>query len=145
MKIIKYTSLVLVSLFCILTLLVGTAGYFLTDNLKAVILMMTHSREELEVMLDKTYEEVDTFLETNPQYEVRPSNAVEEKLHRDKVITDEEFVDLLTDKRSLSDLFGTELIIDDKNNITDKSTGEKYSADKLLQMKNNSNASSLEM
>lgn len=104
--------------------------------------MMTHSREELELMLDKTYEEVDTFLETNPQYEVRPSNAVEEKLHRDKVITDEEFVELLTGKRILSDLFGTELIVDDKNNITDKLTGEKYSADKLLQMKNNSNASS---
>lgn len=135
MKTVRIISIVLVCVICSFFMLAGTVGYFLKDNLKAVILMMTNSKEELETMLDQTYHEVDEFLENNPQYEVRPSDRLEEKLHQNKIISDDEFMNILTGKISLEELIGEELAIDDKNNITIVSTGDKVSNEQILQMK----------
>lgn len=117
-------------------MLAGTVGYFLKDNLKAVILTLTNTKEELEIMLDQTYREVDRFLENNPNYNVRPFDKLEEKLHHDKIISDDEFLEILTGQISVGELIGEELVIDENNNITIASTGDRVSTDQIMKMKN---------
>lgn len=135
MKIIRRICEVLICLFCVAVLLVGTAGYYFGDTIKAIMLTMNYSEEELGRMLDETYSEVNGFLEENPQYLVRPSERIEEKLHGDKIITDEELADILKGITSVSELFGAKLEVDEKNNVINSETGEKLSNEQITEMK----------
>ncbi|MBQ4526919.1 MAG: hypothetical protein II998_02490 [Clostridia bacterium] len=141
MKVIKVFSISLLSLFCALLIFVGVLGYWHAGNIKAIVYTMLYSSDELGNMLDETYKEVDEFLANNPQYNVRPAGELEDKLHRENIISDDEYVELITGKNNIDEMFGTDLTLDEKENITVTETGEIITSQQAIDMKDSATSS----
>lgn len=103
------------------------------DNIKAIYYGFKYSSEDIDSRMAHTNDNVKSYLESNPQYNVRPTEPVEETLHQDGMITDGELTDIITGETSVEEVFGTQLelndnkkvVISDSGQVLDKETAEK--------------------
>ncbi len=106
-------------------------------NIKAVYYWWKYSGSDIDDMLSNAHSGVEDYLKDNPQYSVRPSKPVEEELHKDGVITDEELTELITKETSVKEMFGTELELSDDKKLTITETGEQIDAETAKKLKEN--------
>jgi len=93
-------------------------------------------------MLSSAHSGVEDYLKDNPQYSVRPSKPVEEELHKDGVITDEELTKLITEETSVKEMFGTDIELNDDKKLTITETGEQIDSETAIKLKENATQSS---
>ena len=113
-------------------------------NVRALYYWLKYSESDIDTMMNENSAQVETYLEENSSFQVRPSKPVEEELHKKGVIDDKELVNLITEQTTIKDMFGTELELSEEKNITIVESGEKIEDETLTQLKQDV-ASSLEV
>ncbi len=104
-------------------------------NIKAVYYSLKYSKADIDTMLGKTFSEVQSYLDNNPNLNVRPAKPVEEELHKEGVLNDDELTSLITEKTTIEEMFGTGLDLDDDKNFTNTQNGEKLEVEDINKLK----------
>ena len=111
-------------------------------NIRALYYWAKYSGDDIDTLMGESFSEVENYLNDNPQYNVRPSKPVEEELHKEGVINDEELTSLITEKTTVKEMFGTELELGDDQKITIVESGEKIDAAEANKLKEETASSS---
>jgi len=127
---------ILIILLVIIAIVAGLV-WWQFGNIKAVYYWWKYSGSDIDDMLGSAHSGVEDYLKDNPQYSVRPSKPVEEELHKDGVITDDELTELITEETSVKEMFGTELELSDDKKLTITETGEQIDAETAKKLKEN--------
>lgn len=114
----------------ILIVIIAVLVWWQYDNIKSVYYSFKYNNEQIDDLINKHYDEIDKYLKEHSSYNVRPSTEVEQKLHRDKLITDKEFENILMGENDIKSIFGTELKLDKHQNFID-SNGNIITKDEL--------------
>jgi len=105
------------------------------ENIKSVYYYFKYSGEDIDTMIQQSDKEVEEYLKNNPEYSVRPSTKVEEKLHQKGIINDDEFVAVIMGQTGIKELFGAEIGLDENEKFIDAQTGEFLPEEKIREMK----------
>ena len=124
-------------LITLLVIIIALAGviWWQFGNIRSIYFGLKFSEEDIAEMSGKSFEYVDGYLKDNPKYNVRPSKPVEEKLHKEGIIDDEELTALITEKTTVKEMFGKDLELDGNKEITAAESGEKIDKDTANQLK----------
>ena len=117
MKKIKKMPIILAVIFVFLVILV----WWQFGNIKSVYYWFKYDNKNVSEMIDSKNKEVDKYLKDKSNLNVRQSTEAEQKLHQEEIITDDEFVDVLTGKTDVKDMFGQNIDLDDSKNFVDES------------------------
>ena len=110
------------------------------NNIKAVYYSYIYSNDDINGMIEKHYGDINKYLEQNSEYNVRPSTQLEQKLHKEKVITDDEFIGILTGQTDVEQLLGVEVSLNEKEEfILPDGTG--ITKEEIIASKDNANVS----
>ncbi len=104
-------------------------------NIKTLYYWLRYSQSDIDLMMEKTFEEVEVYLEQNPNIVVRPAEPIEEELHKKGVINDEELTNLLTDKTTVKEIFGTDLELREDKSFENTENGQKVEVEDLNNLK----------
>ena len=105
------------------------------ENIKSVYYYFKYSGEDIDTMIRQSDKDVEEYLKSNPEYSVRPSTEVEEKLHQEGIISDEELVAVITGQTNVEELIGTEIGLDENKKFVDLQSGDVLPKDKVTEMK----------
>lgn len=137
----KKSKIIIISILVIIAILAGVV-WWQFGNIKAVYYWWKYSDSDIDSMLTETNSGVEAYLKENPDLKVRPTKPVEEELHKDGVIDDDELTNLITEETTLAEMFGTDIGLSEDKKLTIAQTGEKIDAETAKQMKENASASS---
>ena len=126
MKIIKKVSLIL----AVVIILISALVWWQFENIKSVYYWYKYDNQNVGEMIEKKNSEVDKYIKDKSNLTVRPSTEMEQKLHQEEIISDDELVDVLTGKTDVKDLFGKEIDLNDSKNFVDES-GNKLTKEEL--------------
>lgn len=137
----KKTYKILITIGVILVLCVSLV-WWQWGNIRALYYWVKYSGDDIDALMGKSFSEVENYLDDNPQYNVRPSKPIEEELHKEGVINDQELTNLITEKTTVEEMFGTELELSDDKKITIVESGEQIDADAANKLKEETASSS---
>ena len=126
MKIIKKVSLIL----AVVIILISALVWWQFENIKSVYYWFKYDNQNVSEMIENKNKEVDKYIKDKSNLNVRPSTEMEQKLHQEEIISDDELVDVLTGKTDVKDLFGKEIDLNDSKNFVDES-GNKLTKEDL--------------
>ena len=132
----KKKTIVILTVVALLIAGISAVVWWQFDNIKAVYLGLKYSSEDIESKLSRTDDDVKKFLESNPQYSVRPIEPLEEELYKEGMITDKELTDIITGETTVADVFGTQISLSEDKKLTITESGQllnKETADRLKQ------------
>lgn len=136
-KIMKKKTIIILTVIALFFAGLGAVVWWQFDNIKAIYYGFKYSPDDIESKLTHVHDDVKKYLEDNPQFSVRPTEPVEEELHKEGMITDGELTGIITGDTSVVEVFGTELELDDNKKVIisesgqvlDKETAEKLKAE----------------
>ena len=136
-KIMKKKTIIILTVIALFFAGLGAVVWWHFDNIKAIYYGFKYSPDDIESKLTHVHDDVKKYLEDNPQFSVRPTEPVEEELHKEGMITDGELTGIITGDTSVVEVFGTELELDDNKKVIisesgqvlDKETAEKLKAE----------------
>lgn len=128
MKKLKIIAIILGVIIAILALL----AWWQFDNLKVLYYYFNYDKDELSGMISTSQNDVKNHLKKENEYNIKPTDVLEEELHKRGVITDKELASLVKGKITLDDLFLKEVYLYGDHNVRDKETGEFLSAEELI-------------
>ncbi len=137
----KKTHKILITIIAIFVLCASLV-WWQFGNIRALYYWAKYSDDDIDTLMGKSFTEVENYLSDNPQYNVRPSKPIEEQLHKEGVINDEELTNLITEKTTVKEMFGTELELSDGQKITIVESGEQIDADEANKLKEETASSS---
>ena len=126
MKKLKIISIAL----AVVVIIVSALVWWQFENIKSVYYWFKYDNQNVNEMIDKQNKDVDKYIKDKSNLNVRPSTETEETLHQDKIITDEEFVEVLTGKTDVKELFGKDIELNESKNFVDES-GNKLTKEDL--------------
>ena len=129
----KRTKITLIIL-AILIVGISAVVWWQYGNIKAIYYGLKYSSEDIDSRMAHTHDDVKKYLESNPQYKVRPTEPVEEELHKEEMLTDSELTDIIMGETSVEEVFGTQIELNEEKKLTITETGQlldKDSAEKL--------------
>ncbi len=126
MKKLKIVSIAL----AVVVIIISALVWWQFENIKSVYYWFKYDNQNVNEMIDKQNKNVDKYIKDNSSLNVRPSTETEEKLHQEEIITDEEFVGVLTGKTNVKELFGKDIELNDSKNFVDES-GNKLTKEDL--------------
>jgi len=137
LKSMKKKTIIILTVIALFFAGVGAVVWWQFDNIKAIYYGLVYSSEDIEARLSHVHDNVKKYLDDNPQFSVRPTEPVEEELHKEGMINDEELTDIITGETSVEEVFGTqieisdskEIIISDSGLVLDKETAEKLKSE----------------
>ncbi len=129
----KKTNKFLVIITIILIALAGLV-WWQFGNIKSVYYSFKYSNGQIDGLIDEHYNDIDTYISDKDNLNVRQSTEVEEKLHKEEIIDDKEFQDVLTGKNDVPTMFGMDISLNEDKNFTD-SAGNTVTKDELLDAK----------
>ena len=129
----KKSRIFLIFILVIIAIIAGVV-WWQFDNIRSAYYSFKYDNSSIGDMIDKQNDDVDKYLQSHGDFNVRQSTEPEQKLHGESLITDDEFVDILTGKTSVGEMFGTDVGLDDSKNFVD-SSGEKLTNEDLQKAK----------
>ena len=126
MKKLKVVSIILLIIIAILAVLV----WWQFGNIKSVYYWFKYDNQNVSELVDKQKNEVDKYIRDKSNLSVRQSTEAEQKLHQEEIINDDEFVDVLTGKTNVKEMFGQNIDLDDSKNFVDEN-GKPISKEEL--------------
>lgn len=129
----KKTKIILIILALVIVGL-SAVVWWQYGNIKAIYYGLKYSSEDIDSRMAHTHDDVKKYLESNPQYKVRPTEPVEEELHKEGMITDGELTDMIMGETSVEEVFGTQIELSEEKKLTITDSGQildKDSAEKL--------------
>lgn len=119
----------------VIAVIIAALVWWQFGNIKAIYYWARYSDADIETMLENNFGEVGEYLEKNPEIGVRPTKPVEEELHKEGIIDDEELSNLITEKTTVKDIFGTDIDLDDDKSFTNTENGEKLEVEDINKLK----------
>lgn len=129
----KKSRILVVFIIIVIAIIAGVV-WWQFDNIRTAYYSFKYDNSSIGDMIDKQNEDVDKYLQSHGDYNVRQSTESEQKLHGESLITDDEFVDILTGKTTVGEMFGTEVSLDDGKNFVN-SSGDKLTNEDLKNAK----------
>ena len=111
----------LLIVFMVIIILSSVLVWWQFDNIKSVYYWFKYDNQNVSEMIDNKNNEVSKYIKDKSNLNVRPSTEIEQKLHQEDVISDEELVDVLTGKTDVKNMFGQDIGLDDSKNFVDES------------------------
>lgn len=105
------------------------------NNIKMAYYSYKFDNTQIDDKIQKNNDEVDTYLKEQNSFNVRPSTDIEQKLHKAKLITDDEFVQILTGKTDIKSIFGFDISYDEASKGFVTFDGDKLSVEYLAEVK----------
>ena len=130
MKTIKKVSLIL----AIIIILISALVWWQFDNIKSVYYWYKYDNQNVSEMIESKNNEVSKYIKDKSNLNVRPSTEIEQKLHQEKILSDDELVDVLTGKTDVKNMFGQDINLDDSKNFVDE-TGNSITKEELEKSK----------
>ncbi|MBR3934390.1 MAG: hypothetical protein IKJ68_10860 [Clostridia bacterium] len=122
------------TLIVVLTVLLIAATILINwqyNNIKALYYSQLYANDDIDTLIQNHYNEIDEYLSSNDKYEVRQSTKLEEKLHQSNLITDEEFIDILTGKTNVEQIFGVDINLNESNKFVSPD-GSELTTDEIV-------------
>lgn len=126
MKKLKIGAIILLIIIALLAILF----WWQFENIKSVYYWFRYDNQNVSELIDRQKNEVDKYIKDNSNLSVRQSTEAEQKLHQEEIINDDEFVDVLTGKTDVKEIFGQNIGLDDSKNFVDE-TGKPITKEEL--------------
>lgn len=133
MKKLKIVSIILLIIIALSSVLV----WWQFGNIKSVYYWFKYDNQNVSELVEKQKNEVDKYIKDKSSLSVRQSTEAEQKLHQEEIINDDEFVDVLTGKTDVKEMFGQNIALDDSKNFVDE-TGKPITKEELESSKKES-------
>ena len=112
----KKIKIILIILACIVALL-AIASWWQFGNIKSAYYWFKYDKDNISDLIHKQNDDIYKYLKDKSNLNVRQSSETEQKLHQEEIITDDEFVDVLTGKTDVKDMFGQNIELDDSKKL----------------------------
>lgn len=127
-------TIIKLTILAVVIAVIAAIAWWQFGNIKAIYYGIKYSSEDIDYKMKHSQDNVKEYLESNPQFSVRPTEPVEEELHQEGMITDDELTGIITGETSVKEVFGTEIGLNNEDKLTITETGQildKESAEKL--------------
>ncbi len=103
-------------------------------NIKMAYYSYKYDNTQIENLIHEQNRGVNSYLDEHKEYNVRPPTELEQKLHQNELLTEDEFVDILTGKTTVKDIFGFDVQLNEKKDFANEENGV-VSREELSQIK----------
>lgn len=113
----KRTKILLALVILLLLILALICWQF--NNIKMVYYSYKYDNLQIEELLREHNETINKYID-DQDYKVRPPTKLEQDLHKNNLLTEDELVQILIGKTSVEQIFGQEIRLDEKNGFIDE-------------------------
>lgn len=127
-------------IFGILLVLIIALVCWQYHNIKMAYYSFKYNNTQIDELIHKNNQGVNSYLDEHKEYNVRPPTETEQKLHQNELLTEEEFINILTGKTAIKDIFGIDVQLDNNKSFTN-GKNSVVSQEELSQIKQEKNPS----
>ena len=128
----KRTKILII--FVVLLVLIFALICWQYHNIKMAYYSYKYDNTQIENLIHEQNQGVNSYLDEHEEYNVRPPTELEQKLHQNELLTEDEFVDILTGKTTVKDIFGFDVQLNEKKDFANEENGV-VSHEELSQIK----------
>lgn len=134
-------SKIFLIILAVIIALISVLVWWQFGNIKSAYYWFKYDKENISELIDKQNDDVDKILKDRQDLNVRQSTEAEQKLHQEELINDDEFIDVLTGKTDVPEMFGQDIGLDESKNFVD-SNGNPISKEELQEAKKDTDTQS---